>query len=179
MEIRQSLKAIKAGYALCVLLEIAIIVLWYAQQFPSTVPFWAMGVLPVILAAFVAIRHIRRRMTKLTISSERLHYETGIAAKATRTVELAKVQDVRVNQSMWQRVFNIGNIAMETAGSSSRITMDSIDKPQDVANHVLDMVRAAGRLQAMGGLSNPPQNPPPAGPPAGPQSSGGATGGLR
>jgi membrane protein YdbS with pleckstrin-like domain len=145
MEIRQSLKAVKALYLLCVVLELAIIVLWYENEFPPTMPFWALGVLPVILAMFGAIRQIQRRMTKITISSDRLHYETGLLSKATRTLELVKVQDVRVSQTPGQRIFNVGAISMETAGSSSKILMESIDRPQEIANHILDMARAAGK----------------------------------
>jgi membrane protein YdbS with pleckstrin-like domain len=147
MEIRQSLKAVKAAYMLCVVLELAAVILWYENQFPASMPFWVIGALPVILAIFAVIRHIQRRMTKITISSDRVHYETGLMSKATRTVELAKVQDVRVSLSLWQRVFNIGNLSLETAGSSSRILMESIDRPQEVANHILDMARAAGKEQ--------------------------------
>jgi membrane protein YdbS with pleckstrin-like domain len=145
MEIRQSLKAVKAAYMLCVVLELAAVILWYESQFPDSLPFWVIGVLPVILAIFTAIRHIQRRMTKITISSDRVHYETGLLSKATRTVELAKVQDVRVSMGLWQRVFNIGNLSLETAGSSSRILMESIDRPQEAANHILDMARTAGK----------------------------------
>ena len=148
MEVRQSLKAIKAGYLLGVLLEVALAALW-AWQAPD-VTFWAVAPIPVVFALFVAMRHIRRLMTKITISKETLHFETGLLSKSTRTVELAKVQDVRVTQTLMQRMFNIGDASLETAGSSSRIFMNSIDRPQDVANHILDMARAAGRLMQGG-----------------------------
>lgn len=145
MEVRQSLKGVKAAYLACVLLELVFVALAYEQQLPESMPFWVVGIIPLILAIFVATRHIRRRMTKITISSDRLHYETGLVSKATRTVELAKVQDVRVSQTMWQRIFNIGAVSLETAGSSSRILMESVDRPQEIANHILDMAKIAGR----------------------------------
>jgi membrane protein YdbS with pleckstrin-like domain len=144
MEVRQSLKAVKAGYLLCLLAELALGALWWWQE-PS-VTFWAVAPIPFVLAVFVAIRHIQRRMTKITISSDRLHYESGLFSKATRTVELVKVQDVRVSQTLMQRIFNIGALSLETAGGSSRILMESIDRPQEVANHVMDMARAAGKM---------------------------------
>src|ERR1700691_986274 len=144
MEVRQSLKAVKAGYLLCLLAELVLGGLWWWQE-PS-VTFWAVAPIPFVLAVFVAIRHIQRRMTKITISSDRLHYESGLFSKATRTVELLKVQDVRVSQTLMQRIFNIGALSLETAGGSSRILMESIDRPQEVANHVMDMARAAGKI---------------------------------
>lgn len=145
MEVKQSLKAVKAAYLLCVVLELAVVALWYAGQFPPSMPFWVLGALPGFLAVFVVIRHVQRRMTKITISGDRLHYETGLLSKATRTVELAKVQDVRMSQTVTQRIFNTGAVSVETAGSSSRILMESIDRPLDVSNHILDMARMAGK----------------------------------
>lgn len=150
MEIRQSIKGVKAGYLVCLLLELVVLALWYAQQLP--IPLAAAALLPALLAVFVVIRHIQRRMTKITISADRLHYETGLVSKATRTVELAKVQDVRVSMTLAQRVFNIGNVSLETAGSSSRILMESIDRPQEIANHILDLARQAGRAAQYGPL---------------------------
>src|SRR5580658_8402449 len=141
MELRQSLKAVKAAYVLCLLLELILGGLWW--YFQPDLTFWAVAPIPLVLAVFVVIRHIQRRMAKITISSDRLHYETGLFSKATRTVELIKVQDVRVNQSVTQRIFNTGDVALETAGGSSRIMMESIDQPQAVASHILDMARAA------------------------------------
>jgi membrane protein YdbS with pleckstrin-like domain len=155
MEIRQSLKAVKAGYALCVLLELVIVVMWYQQVFPASIPLSALALLPLILAIFVVIRHIQRRMTKITISNDRVHYEQGLLSKTTRTVELAKVQDVRVHQTLWQRLFDIGNLSLETAGSTSRIVIDSIDRVLEVSNHISDMVRAAGKAAPMGPIGGP------------------------
>jgi membrane protein YdbS with pleckstrin-like domain len=150
MELRQSLKAVKAAYLGCLLMELVLGGLWW--YFQPDLTFWAVAPIPFVLAVFVATRHIRRRMTKITISSDRLHYETGMFSKATRTVELVKVQDVRVSQTVMQRVFNIGDVSLETAGGSSRIIMDSIDRPQEVSNHIMDMARAAGK---MGDFSRP------------------------
>src|SRR5580658_562149 len=150
MEVRQSLKAVKAAYLLCLLAEIALAGMWW--YFTPDVTFLAVAPIPVVMAVFVVIRHIQRRMTKITISSDRLHYESGLLSKSTRTVELVKVQDVRVSQTLLQRVFNIGAVSLETAGSSSRIFMESVDQPQEVANHIMDMARAAGK---MGDFSRP------------------------
>ncbi len=155
MELRQSLKAVKAGYVLCLLAELVLGGLWLWQE--PAVTFWAVAPIPFVLAVFVAIRHVQRRMTKITISSDRLHYETGLFSKATRTVELVKIQDVRVNQSVMQRIFSIGDLSLETAGGSSRIVMESIDRPQEAANHIMDMARAAGKAGgASGSLSGQP-----------------------
>ncbi len=62
------------------------------------------------------------------------------------------MQDVRVHLTLMQRLFNVGDLSLETAGGSSRILMQSIDRPQEIANHILDLAKAAGK---MGDFSRP------------------------
>jgi hypothetical protein len=57
-------------------------------------------------------------------------------------MELRKVQDVRVDQTVTQRMLNTGDITVETAGESSRITMHSIDDPHHAAEHILELTRS-------------------------------------
>ena len=145
MQLRQSLKIIVAGYALCMAAEVAIAVYWIVAKPESPVPLWAPMAVPAVFALFIAIRHLRRRMTKITVTTDQLRYESGLLSKSTRTVELMKVQDVRVDQSFGQRVLDIGDISLETAGGSSRIMMASIDNPHQAANRILKLAQAAAK----------------------------------
>ena len=76
--------------------------------------------------------------TKTTITGERLRYESGVASKSTRTIQLSKVQDVRVDQALSQRMFGVGDISIETAGEASRLTLVNIDNPQALADEILN-----------------------------------------
>ena len=98
-------------------------------------------VFPAILLLWIAARHISLRFITLTIAGNKLRYETGILSKATRTMELAKVQDVHVTQSLFQRMMGVGNITLETAGESGRLTMANVDNPQAVADFILESSR--------------------------------------
>lgn len=146
MQIRQSLKAVLFGYVLCLAAEVAIAIYWIAENPEGFV--LALLALPPILAVFVAIRHIQRRTTKITILDGRLRYESGLFSKTTRTMELVKVQDVRVDQTLGQRLFNVGDVSLETAGESSRIVMRSIDRPQQAADKILELAHGAGKGQS-------------------------------
>ena len=66
----------------------------------------------------------------------------GLFSKSTRTIELIKVQDIRVDRTIWQRMAGIGDLSIETAGSSSRIEIDSIDNPQEAADHIQELARS-------------------------------------
>lgn len=103
---------------------------------------WAFLAIPAFLALFAAIRQLQRRLITLTITGDRLRYQAGLLSKTTRTMELAKIQDVRVDQTLGQRLFNIGDLSLETAGETSRIVIQSIDRPQEAADHILELSRA-------------------------------------
>ncbi len=137
MVIRPTLKFIKLGYALVLLLIVAAII--GASQLPQEyVQYrpWAMG-LPVLLLIWPIRRHMRRQFTKATISGDKLRYEVGALGKSTRNISLPKVQDARVDQSVTQRMFGVGDLSIETAGEASRLTIRNIDDPQQVADQIL------------------------------------------
>ncbi len=142
MVIRQSSKLIVVGYILFALVELGVLGVWLATDRHPDIPFWVPMLLPEVLLVFLAIRHLKRMATKLTVEGDRLQYEEGIFAKSTRTLELGKVQDVRVDQTLMQRMLNVGNLSVETAGGSSRIAMPSIDRPHQASSHILDLARA-------------------------------------
>src|SRR5262249_18581984 len=141
MELRPSLKFVKLAYFCCLLLAAAVgFALVTLQGIPQWAP-WSL-LLPGALLFFTMVRHVRLRMVKLGVAGDRLRYEEGLFSKTTRTIELAKVQDIRVDQSVWQRIFGIGDLSLETAGGSSRIEIDQIDRPQAAADHILELARA-------------------------------------
>lgn len=143
MLLRPSLKFVKLSYVFCLLLTVAIVVYLVTASVPMIQgPYVFLFLLPTILAFFTLIRHIQKRLVKLMILGDRLRFESGLVSKSTRTIELVKVQDVRVDQSLGQRLANIGNLSLETAGGTSRIQMDGIDRPQEAADHILELARA-------------------------------------
>ena len=142
LQLRASLKAVQLGYSLSLLLAIGITGYLLAMQNQDD-RMWAWLAIPALCAVFVLIRHIQRRLTTLTILSDRLRYESGLFSKTTRTLELAKVQDIRVDQTFGQRIMNIGDLSLETAGGTSRLAMPAIDRPRDAADHILKLSRAS------------------------------------
>jgi uncharacterized membrane protein YdbT with pleckstrin-like domain len=99
--------------------------------------------LPALAILWTAARHIARHFVTLTIDAGRLRYEAGILSKSTRTLEVSKVQDVRVEQSMGQRMFGVGSLSLETAGETSKLTIADIDRPQEIAEKILDAAHRA------------------------------------
>jgi membrane protein YdbS with pleckstrin-like domain len=139
MKVRQSLKGVKIAYALVAILAAVIAGYWLTSSDPPQVPVWIPLIAPAVLLLLTGIRHMQRRTTSLDVQGDRLRYEAGLFSKTSRIMELAKVQDVRFDQTFGQRMINTGDLSLETAGESSRIVMPSIDRPKEVAEHILQL----------------------------------------
>jgi uncharacterized membrane protein YdbT with pleckstrin-like domain len=135
--IRPTIKFIKLGYA-AVILAIIAAAIGASMLPPEDAQYrpWLIGV-PFVLFIWPIRRQLARQFTKATIVGDNLRYEVGAVSKSTRNIPLPKVQDVRVDQSMMQRVFGVGNISIETAGEASRLMIRNVDQPQTVADEIL------------------------------------------
>jgi putative membrane protein len=140
MVLRPSTKFIKLGYVLCLILAVAIAA-YLKSTGPADVQLWWLLIVPGFLLVIVMTRHIKQRLIKLEVLADRVRYQSGFLSKMTRTEEVIKLQDVRVDQTLGQRMMGIGNLSFETAGGSSRIVMPSIDRPQLAADHILELAK--------------------------------------
>jgi uncharacterized membrane protein YdbT with pleckstrin-like domain len=137
MIIRPTMKFIYMGYAVAVLIVAALVVATMRLQWPPSIPpAWQPWIpwLPALLLLWPLKRHLRNRLTKMTILDDRLRYETGLLNRTTRTILISRVQDVTVHQRIGQRIFGIGDLSIETAGEASRETIRQIDRPQEIAD---------------------------------------------
>lgn len=138
--IRPTMKFIRLGYGLVLLAIVAGAVLFFTLIPPDNEwrkdRSWIPAV-PALLLIWPVRRHLARQFTKATIAGDKLRYEVGALSKSTRNISLPKVQDARVDQTVVQRMFGVGNLSIETAGEASRLTIRNVDRPQQVADEIL------------------------------------------
>jgi uncharacterized membrane protein YdbT with pleckstrin-like domain len=139
MVIRPTMKFIYLGYLIViVIVAVAVVALMRIQMPPQIPPAWQPWIpwLPVLLLLWPLKHHLRNRLIKMTILDDKLRYERGLTTRTTRTILISRVQDVTVHQRVGQRIFNVGDLSIETAGESSRETIFNIDRPQEIADHI-------------------------------------------
>jgi uncharacterized membrane protein YdbT with pleckstrin-like domain len=139
MIIRPTMKFIYMGYAVTVLIVAALVIATMRLQWPPSIPSaWQSWIpwLPALLLLWPLKRHVRNRLTKMTILDDRLRYKTGLLSRTTRTILVSRVQDVTVQQRVGRRIFGLGDLSIETAGEASRLTIFQIDRPQEIADHI-------------------------------------------
>jgi len=137
LTIQPTTKFLKAGAILAAVvvigLEIGCLLSWNAGAKTPLIMLF-----PPLILLWPALRVMRRRFIKTVISGDRLRYEVGVTSRSTRNIQLSKLQDVRVDQSMMQRMFNIGDLAIETAGEGSRLVIRHVDNPQALADEIMN-----------------------------------------
>lgn len=140
--IRPTMRYIRMGYtAVFVLVALALAL---ASNVPE-VPLWIAGALAWLLV-LPAYRQLRRRFTRLVLTRDKLRYEEGLLGRKVRTFQLAKVQDVRVEQGFWQRLLQIGDLSIGTAAETGPLVIRNIDYPQEIADLITETSeRPSGR----------------------------------
>ncbi len=87
---------------------------------------------------------------RVSITGDKLRYDLGLLSKTTRNIQLSKVQDVRVDQSLGQRMLGVGDISIETSGEASRLTLRNIDDPHAVADEIIASQEHGRQVQGGG-----------------------------
>lgn len=144
------MKFIQIGFGLTILLVIAAVVVHfqYLDQPDGRAP-WLPAV-ACLLLLFPLSSLLRRHFHKVIIKGDKLYYEIGAISKHTRIIQMHKIQDVRVEQTLMQRVFGIGDVSIETAGETSRLTVANLDNPKALAEQILELAGSEhGRPQSV------------------------------
>ena len=152
--IRPSMKVVKMWYIFALLVIVVAGFVHVLYLMPREESSWLRRPWLPALAALVLLvpirRHISRQLVKMTIAGDKLRYEMGLLSKTTRNIQLSKIQDVRVDQSLGQRILGVGDISIETSGETSRLEMDSLDRPQAIADEIIAASQEHGIAQTGG-----------------------------
>ena len=127
------------------LLEAIVMAGWtliYFTMLPPTSQNIAYLVAPIaIFSLIMSVAVVRLNLTRLTLAPPQLNFESGLLTKTQRSFNLSKIQDVRVEQSLVERLFRVGTITIETASENGSVRIESIDSPRQVADQILAAAR--------------------------------------
>lgn len=71
----------------------------------------------VVLAVTLLVGFIKRWATTYTITTRRLNIRRGVFSREVQETRLERVQNVNYNQSIYQRLMQIGDVDFDTAAS--------------------------------------------------------------
>jgi uncharacterized membrane protein YdbT with pleckstrin-like domain len=132
--IRPTMKTVWVGYFFAAALVGVIAWLWY--RYASDYPIW--GAAPALVLFIAPIRmHLKRFLIGLHLHDGHLTVERGFFSRTRRTLDIAKIQDVTVSRTFWQRMLGTGDLRLESAGESGAVEIANVDKPKEIADEIL------------------------------------------
>jgi len=136
--VRPTLIFIKLGYALAVIG--AILVVFLLALIP--VPAYISIVLALSLLLIPAYYHLKRNMVRYTLTDAKVEIDSGLIARTTRNIPLAKIQDVTVSASIPQRLLGFGDLLIDNASELGGTTViHNISRPRHFADLLLRQLR--------------------------------------
>jgi uncharacterized membrane protein YdbT with pleckstrin-like domain len=145
-----------------ILAALVLVVLgWLADSWP----------LAVIVAAIIAgltlvVGYLRRVSTKYLITTQRLRISHGVMRRSVQETRLDRVQNVNYSQSVLDRVFRVGTVDFDTAGTDdSEFRFEWVNAPEKVVRAVDEAIHESGAARSATPGSVPPAtpgSPPPA-----------------
>ena len=99
------------------------------------VEFVLTGLLCLILIGLVMylLWWLRCKATLLTVTNQRTRLRRGILSKSVTEVWHQDVRNVQLNQSFFQRVFNVGALGISSSGQSGiEISVSGLPEPERV-----------------------------------------------
>jgi membrane protein YdbS with pleckstrin-like domain len=90
---------------------------------------------PLVIGAIILlVWAIKARTTHLEIDEQSVRYEKGVFSKDRRALSRASVRTVRVTQTLFNRLLDVGSIEIYTAGDVPEIRAPSMLAPNDIRN---------------------------------------------
>ena len=80
---------------------------------------------------------LKCKHTSLTITTDKSVFRRGLLSKSTSEIRHSDVRNLQLSQRMMQRIFNVGNISISSAGQSDvEILVHGIPKPNDIIREI-------------------------------------------
>jgi uncharacterized membrane protein YdbT with pleckstrin-like domain len=109
----------------------------------------AIGAGAVALLLVLLVGFVKRSATRYVITTERLRIRRGLLSKTTQETRIERVQNVNTQQSVFERLLQVGTVDFDTAGTDdSEFRFVGVANPEDVVRAV---DRAQRSLSAGGG----------------------------
>ncbi|MBN1528049.1 MAG: PH domain-containing protein [Thermoleophilaceae bacterium] len=134
---RPSWRALLSFYVSGVLAGLAIgAILWFAASEGV-----GAAAFVVIVAGTVVIGYLRRLFTKYLVTTRRLRITRGIVSRKVQETRLDRVQNVNYEQGVIDRIFRVGTVDFDTAGTDdSEFRFEWVNRPDEVVRAVDDAI---------------------------------------
>lgn len=95
----------------------------------------------VVIVGWLAYPVLRWYFTHFILTDRKLVLSSGILNKTFKVIPLDQVNDISGSQNVWERVFNYGDLVIESAGEFGQQPFTNIGDPRKVRAQILEQRR--------------------------------------
>ena len=126
----------------------------------------ALGIAGLVLIGvalvWLGVRYLKWRTTNFVLTTDRLIHRAGVLAKQGREIPLERINDLTVNQSIFERMIRAGDVLIESGGERGQSLLTDLPNPFKVQNAIYTEIerahaRTADRTAGRRELSVPEQ----------------------
>lgn len=161
LNLRTHFKAILRPILLAVLLVLALVALWWflRDQDYYTIAMWIAGAVALVLAAWLVVLPILEwNAERYVITNRRVAHRTGILNRKGRDIPLHRVNDIRMDKSLLDRMFGCGTLVISDATQQQGMVLHDIPKVASVQVRLHNLLYATDDGSDDGEF--PPNEPP-------------------
>jgi uncharacterized membrane protein YdbT with pleckstrin-like domain len=119
-------------------------------------------VIIAVALVWLLVRYLKWRSTNFVLTTDRLIHRSGVLAKHGREIPLERINDLTVNQSIFERIIRAGDVMIESGGERGQSLLSDLPNPFRVQNAIYAEIeraqaRSADRTAGHRELSVPEQ----------------------
>lgn len=116
---------------------------WFAYENRPVVAA-IVGVIGLGAFGWLLFWKVQTYATRLRVTNKRTVMTTGLFSRATTEVVHDNIRNVKIDQSFWERVWNVGRISIASSGTDDEeIEMAGVPNPHELAR-IIDLYRPLG-----------------------------------
>jgi uncharacterized membrane protein YdbT with pleckstrin-like domain len=82
----------------------------------------------------IGVWWLRTKGERLALSDREVLMERGLLSKQRTEIALSSIRSVRITQTFGQRIFDVGNVELFSAGDIAEIAIKSMPRPGRIRN---------------------------------------------
>jgi len=108
------------------------------------------------------VRYLKWVSTNFVVTTDRVIHRVGVISKHGIEIPLERINTVFFHQSVFERLFGLGDLGIESAGEKGAETFEDVRKPALVQNEIYRQMEAnATRIHGARSYQAPPTQPGP------------------
>ena len=117
-------------------LVVAAVVLLFvvAANIDHDVPTYAALLVLLYALLRLVVAYLRWATTNFVVTTDRIVYRAGVLAKSGREIPLERLNDIAVNQSLFERLIGAGDLLIESGGERGQSHFTDVRSPFVVQN---------------------------------------------